>query len=309
MDPTLTRLRRLFQDKLAAKQDQVVVSPGLLGRVSDQLVEVASRPGYVYVRIGNSEAQGQVRNKRTPSTYNLPVYVGIDQITGEYEVLGIRQSQYIGAGYDQIPEIGPHHKTHEWPSLGDTTSDGSDATFIHWRQIRYLRVTVVSGFTVRVDRAPLYRDGVGWTWVTEQTLNLTSLKPTSGARYVLLYLDADAVFLYRAGTLIQPAADLAFSDIPAPLSGEMPLAAVLLSGSQTALVESRTRQDITDLRFPQTSQAQQAAFLEWLAWVESELDYDITRLLVEELPVQMTRAFAEVEAELDFALSKHVVEG
>ncbi len=309
MPITVGSLRERLAAMLDEKQPRQRAMAGLLGRVSDEQVEVTTRPGYVYVRMGNAETLGQVRNKRVPNTYNLPVYVGVDPVSREVEILGIRQGAYIKAGYDAIPEIEPHASTHQWPSVGDSSANGSDAVHIHWRQIRGLRVTIVSGFTVKAGGAPLYREGTGWTWIPEQNLDLTDLKPTTGAKYALVYLDADGVLQYREGTRVFPSTDIDISDCPSPTTDEIPLAAVMLTGAQSQIRETRDAQDIVDLRFPQTTLAQSIVTVGQLAAVESELDYDITRLLMDALPKAVTALQAEVEAELDYALTRHVVEG
>lgn len=259
IDAHVTRTE--FDTRLDGKQDVLAVMPALLGRVSDELVEVDGRPGYVWVRIGNEEALGQARNRRVPNYYNLAVLVGYDTTSEEFQVLSVSQSAYLGAGYGVIPELEPHYYTHQWPAIGDPVGNGSDTVYISWRQMMGLRIHVdlrddpPVPFRVFVGRAPLYRDGIGWLWVATQTMTLTdppSSIPVVGARYTLMYLDADAILRRRDGN-IKAVDDLGLDDVPDPLSGELPLAAIHLFVGQTTLQEDRDRQDIVDLRFPTTT--------------------------------------------------------
>lgn len=252
MPITIEELRRRRQGEQAGKQDVLQTWTALLGRVSDEAVQITSRPGWDYVRIGNDEALGQARNKRTPHTYNLAVYVGYDGISPDFQVLGIRQEAYVGAGETPVPEIEPHHGTHEFPPIGDANSSGSDTTYIHWRQIRSLRVSVSSGMIIEIEKAPLLIRGT-WTWVATQQLDLAPSVPAAGARYVLIYLNTTTGAIGGAdGVVVTPATDIVFGDCPIPEAGQFPVAAVLTYGGQTSIRDSRTAQDIVDLRF-QTS--------------------------------------------------------
>ncbi len=248
---TLDDLRRALQAQMDAKQDVLQSWPALLGRVSDGLVPVAGRAGYVHVRIGSDETAGQARNKRVPDTYDLAVYVGYDGISPEFQVLSIRQEDWVGAGYAPIPEVGPHGATHTWPTEADGAADGSDVTYVAWRQILSLRIgTTAVAFQVEVGRGPLFRVGTGlWEWIATQQLNLAGDQPAIGARWVLVYLDSAGVLQRRLGAIVAPSNALLFSDCPAPLGDEFPLAAVRLYAGQTGLTETRTEQDIVDLRF------------------------------------------------------------
>ena len=248
---TPATVRRRYLSELETKQDRFITMLGILGRVSDGTVVVSSRPGYVYVRIGHEERLGQARNKHVPNRYNLPVIVGWDGIDPEFQVLSIRQGDYLGAGFGEIPEVAPHHSTHEWPTDGDEYSDGSDAVYVHWRQIRGLRLKVVSAFTVQVERAPLYRSDLGRNvWVVEQSLDLGGDTPGAGARYVLVYLDANSDIQRRLGPVVSKAALDFEAHSPLPYWGEIPLAWVMLYSGQTAIREDQERQDVIDARWP-----------------------------------------------------------
>lgn len=247
---TLDELRRARRAQMDRKQDVLQSWPALLGRVSDETVDIASRPGYVYIRIGSDETHGQARNKKVRSVYDLAVFVGYDGISSEFQVLASRQEDWIAAGNDPIPEVGAHGETHTWPTRGDSDSDGSDVVYVDWRQILGLRIRATTGFTVEVDRAPLYRTATGqWEWIATQQLDLSGDQPVAGACWILVYLDESGVLQKRVGSTLVPSNSLAFTDCPAPGSDEFPLAAVRLYSTQTAITETRTDQDVVDLRF------------------------------------------------------------
>jgi hypothetical protein len=239
MPITVEDLRRRREEEQEGKQDVLQVWTALLGRASDQAVPITTRPGWNYVRIGNDETLGQARNKRVPHIYNLAVYVGYDGVSPDFQVLAIRQESYVGAGQTPIPEIEPHHTTHEWPSTGDTDSNGSDTVLVHWRQIRSLRVSRVSGMIIEIEKAPLLIMG-SWAWVATQQLDLASSVPTSGARYALIYLNTSTGGIERTdGEIVVPVANIVFEDCPVPERRQFPVAAALLYAGQTSIRESR----------------------------------------------------------------------
>ena len=246
IEETKREVERRFDDKL----DVPRVLPALMG---DGLgnVEVAGQPGYVYVRIGSDLTPGKAFNARVPNIEDYAVFVGYDaQLQPElFQVLGLRRA-YTGSGLNirVIPQVGPHHETHEW--MGN---DGSDVVYVHLRQWMPLRVRTVSAFTVQVDRGIVYRSG--WVEVSTQQLDLAAYQPRPGACYVLLYLDADGTLSATAGSTVTPAGDLDYSDIPEPTADEFPLAAVRLYGGQTAIQDNYSVRDIVDLRWPQVNSA------------------------------------------------------
>jgi len=268
--------QRAYQKTLDRKQDVIPAWPALMGDGAGT-VEVSTRSGWVYVRVGSDEILGQAFNNRVPNRDNLPVLVGYEPVQPDlYQVLSIREV-YAGAdsGHDVIPQVPSHHETHEW--MGD---DGCDLVYVHLRQWMPLRLRVVNGMTVQVDRGVMYRGG--WVEVSTQQMDLTGCRPTGGGRYVLMYLDADGILGARSGDVVVPASGIALTDIPEPGLSEFPLAAVMVYGGQTSVQDNYTYRNVMDLRWPQFSTTGQAV---------------------------VTKRLAEVEAELDFALSTHVVSG
>lgn len=276
--PNIKQVQRTVDSTLEQYEPKQPVYPALIGDGNGN-VEVSGRPGYVYVRVGNEKSLGQAFNGRVPNRNDLPVTVGYDRTAPDlFQVLTVRQV-YVQAGLPVVPEVPSHHETHEWPSVGDSDSDGSDVVFVDWRQVRNLRVSVDSGLTVLVESAPAYVNGA-WAFITEQSLNLSSYKPDSGARYVLVYLDDTGTIAARAGSVTTKAA-LDISDCPVPQSDELPLAGVALYSGQTTISDDRDRQDIIDLRWwPQVQEAS-TNNLQDIARVAGEMDLRLTRHIVE----------------------------
>ena len=253
MPRTHDELRRRYQRTLDKKQDVLYTVPAIMGAVIDgnETLEVPYRPGYIYIRIGDEEAVGQARC-RTARRYNLPCIVGYDGITEEFQVLRIRQESYVDAGNQPIPEVEPHHTTHEWPAIGDDTADGSDLVYIHARQVRGCRVSPSSfgAFTVECDEG-IFRTDNNWEWCNEQSIDLTAHRPAIGARWVLIYLDNTGTLSARAGDTMGFAA-IDVSEIPDTDKDEYALAAVLLWPAQASIQDDDERQDIVDLRWLQS---------------------------------------------------------
>ena len=244
----INELRRKRSAELSSKANVSAEVPGLMGRVSDGALRISSRPGYIYVRIGSDETLAQAY-WLGPVRYDQPVVCGFRGQSLVFRVLELRQDTYTMAGYQPIPEVDAHRATHEWPIVGDADYDGSDIIYPHWRQIRNLRVSLVSAFTVQVEQAPCLRSS-GYMWVTTQQVDLTASVPGSGARYVLIYLDKDGTIGTTNGSVVSKAS-IDFGDVPVPTSEQFALASVLLWQSQTALRDDAEQQDIVDLRFPQ----------------------------------------------------------
>jgi len=207
---------------------------------------VYTRPGYVYCVMPDG-AIAQAFNNRVPPVTGLRVWVGYEPRNKTlFRVLDFNYSYVTLGGFTggAGTALGPHHKTHESLNPGG----GNDVVFSQARQLMPLRVSPVSGFTVKVESSPA-AVGSGWAPSDTGTLDLTADRPTVGALYVLLYLDAAGVFSKRVGSNIGAFVSLAYTNIPHLLAGESALAAVALYAGQTAIRETSAAQDIVDLRF------------------------------------------------------------
>lgn len=246
----LNQARRKFKVKLIGKQDTATPIAALMGR-GDGTVSVPNQAGQVYIRVGNQENYGTAYNDRVPLTDNLPVFVGYDPVTDPdrrlFQVLTIRQSAYVDAGNPPIPQIGPHHTTHEF--------GGGDDVYLAWRRLMGLRVGRPALFVVTVDPGYIYR---GATWIAApvgaSTVDLAAQQAAlvgTQAQYVLISLDpTGAISVLPAGTIKASPALLLPGDIPTPPAGNIPLAAVKIYKTQTAIGDSPAAPEIIDLRFP-----------------------------------------------------------
>lgn len=239
--------RRRFKSRLDAKQDVSRPIPALMGNGAGT-IEVPNQPGYVYIRIGDGDL-GQAFNNRAPLADNLAIDVGYDPITDPdrriFQVLSVRMADYAGSGNTPYPNLPNHHEMHEF--------GGGDDTYISWRRLMGFRVGRPAGFVVTIDEGNIIRAGA-WLAILAQTLDLTASKPAlaTQARYVLITLDSAGVATSADGALVAVAA-LDISNCPIPAAGEIPLAAVRMYGTQTAIGDVPSAPDIIDLRFPQAA--------------------------------------------------------
>jgi hypothetical protein len=277
---TEKQTRRKVAEKFGQYQKILPSYPALLGNGRGTVI-VSGRPGFVYVRVGSDLVPGQALNQRVPNRNNLPVIVGYDPLQPElFQVLSIREvyldtDDVVTSGL--IPQIAPHHGTHEWSGWGD------DTVYVHLRQWLPLLVRPTSGLEVQIDQGVIYRDG--WIWVSSQTLDLSGYRPTaaSAALYVLVSLDETGVATATSGSETTKAA-LAITDCPAPNPNHVALAAVRMYTGQSSIIDYGADYDIVDLRYPQVDSARSEAAL-------------------------LARRLAVLEAEFDKLISHHLVEG
>jgi len=245
----LNQARRRFKVTLGQKQNTSDAIPGLLGR-GDGTVEVANQAGQVYIRVGNEESYGTAFNNRVPLSDNLPIFVGYDPITDPdrrlFQVLSIRQTAYVDAGNAPIPQVGPHHTTHEF--------GGGDDVYVEWRRIMGLRVGRPAAFVVEVDTGYICRAG---TWILApvgvDTVDLTAEQAAlvgTQAQLILISLDDTGAIEQTNGAIVASPAALTIANCPTPPAGNIPLAAVRIYATQTAIGDTPSAPDIIDLRYP-----------------------------------------------------------
>jgi hypothetical protein len=90
--------------------------------------------------------------------------------------------------------------------------------------------------------------GGEWVGVTGSLIDLSGASPTGGSRFVLLYADDDGLIEIATGN-IQNSFLLNFSDIPQPLPGTIPIAAVRLYPGQIRINDAPNMRDLVDLRW------------------------------------------------------------
>lgn len=149
-------------------------------------------------------------------------------------------------GYN--PNVGVHWINHMYL--------GVDPALINWRQISPLGVFPYSGLTVQIRAGYLPHTGAD-IFIPDQTLDLTSHVPGSGAIYALVSFDRDTgAATVTDGTINTGGfAALTFADIPDTPANCWRSCAVALYVGQTEIVETNNERDFFDVRWPEEQPA------------------------------------------------------
>ena len=249
-------VREAVQGSLERKLDVPKIFYGWLGN-ADDVVEVPNRINYVYVTM-NDGMVTQAYNVVVPNILNLPVICGYDQnqlSSGLLKVISVRNIPRQTASTVATPNtLVAHHKSHEW----NNANGGNDIVYTELRQFMPLRPSIVSPFSVYINRGVLNLGGA-WRYIQAQELNLQDYIPTtleyglSGSavqgRFALISLSASSGSAVVTSGSLKPITSIALTDIPATPAGHYPLCAVYLYYYQEEIVESRTKTDLIDLRY------------------------------------------------------------
>lgn len=214
------------------------------------IVAVPGRTNYVYVRL-TGRPLAQVYNNRVPNIPNTPVLVGYDPIEPNlFQVLTVQSGNQTQTRLITNNMVGAHHKTHEW--MGLDAAGGSDVVFVQSRQFMPLRVSPMNAtgtFAIGVYRGFYYGDDE-WMACSGGYLDMAPGIPATGARFMLIYLDSASGFPQAVTGTTKDYATLNIGDIPAPVPGTYPLAAIRMYEGQLGIYETRQYTDLVDLRFP-----------------------------------------------------------
>jgi len=194
-------------------------------------------PSIVYI----TTWQGQtisVLNKRVPNDWGRPVKVGYDK--AEPGVLQVLAARNVFGKEDLRPDVPEHASTHDY--------GGGDTDFVRASRFMYLLVLPYSGFTVQVfGGAVVMLDGT-IAIVQNQTLDLSSYQPATGALWALIEVDSDGSLSVTTGSTVAQKGALTVADIPT--TTQMAICAIKLYSSQTSIQRSPTGvNDFIDLRF------------------------------------------------------------
>lgn len=242
-------------------------------------IAVTGRPGYIWVKeFGQDGALMQVFNTSVQDRAGLPVLIGYEpKPPFRRMVIGMDWEIFaVITNFSGSPYLPNHHTTHEWPDL----NPAPDAVSVYARALVPLRTYAYSGMTIGVAPAVYVYNGV-MTRYSGGTLDLTSYIPanTDYHRQVLIYLNiVSNTAAALAGTEVPSVVAADYEDLPA---ASLPSAWVELTEGMTTVYEY----NITDAR----------AFLAG--------SYD----MAEEASVR--RQLAILDAEMDMAISRHIVEG
>ncbi len=268
-------------------------------------VDVIGRPGYAWVReYGQSGGISQVFNPTVQSAEGLAVLIGhTPKAPYRRIILDVNWEMIADSpDYPGDPYLPMHHETHEWAD----GLRGSDAVTIYGRSLSMLRTYYQAGLAVGVTPLRYEQDGEIAYFVGHETLDISGDQPAAGlARYIMIYLDTDTNTIQTVAgdtaidveTIIPPMPD-------APQYG-IPSAWVRLDGDATNIGDG----DIVDARLIINEiTGQMVPILASIAAAEEELDYDISRHIVEHA-LHLTGVLAFLEAEYDYNQSRHVVQG
>jgi len=210
--------------------------PAIMGNTTGDVLTGVD--GIIYV----TTWQGQtikVLNRRVPNEWGRNVKVGYD--VAEPGVLQVLSARNIFGKDDARPMVAEHAATHDY--------GGGDTDFVRASRLLYLGVLPYSGLTVQIfGGAILLADGTVFL-VENQTLDLTSYKPSGGALWVVIYVDTDGSIGVSTGSTASSGSALTAADIPS-LSTGLPLVAIKLYSTQTTIQRNPSGvDDFIDLRF------------------------------------------------------------
>lgn len=239
----MSKLFRDLKQQFQGYQHLPKLSPAMLGDDFGNIY-VPNKPNYLYVRI-NGFPLTEIYNTRVSPIYNLPVLVGYDPVEPDrYQVLCVRNAYPgIDFSFPEAKNTEAHHSSHEYGNQ----VNGSDVVFSQLRQLMPLRPTPFGDMQVQYYRNLVWI-GNDWRMITGSTIDYTPAIPATGAHFLLTYLNQSGEFESITGTL-KDVNSLTMADVPDPLEGTMPLAAIRIYAGQTGIVEARTSSDLLDLRW------------------------------------------------------------
>lgn len=237
------RVRHALNDLKRGREKKADQYSALLGIVSsgNQVVEVPSRPGYVWIRLRNSFAEvAQAWNDSVAPVYNLPVLVERDPAKPtRYRVVGRDVARFSNWGTNS-PYLGTHGFTHAF-GYG-----GGDVVWVDTQQITKFMVQPsgsVGGLNLTVNSGVYYHNSTFRFAGGTGTPSLAAYVPTDGtAKIVIVYLDKDTGnFALQPGTStfsnsITGTAQIVQYFPPITGSNHVPLAGVRLVSGTSSLV-------------------------------------------------------------------------
>jgi len=230
---TESRLRKTLKKTAAPQTGWLDVFPAVIGTASGTVQ--TGVPGIIYVRNFLNGQVLSVYNFVTPNTAGLQVEVGRKVETpGLWQVKGVREAYAQPAG----GVVGSASHTHADLFIGLN------------RFLPFLIFPVDgSGFDVKIigNVFPKHDGSLGY--VVNQTLDLSSYVPASGALYILLETNDDGTIQITEGAVVAAKELLVPSDIPALNPENHPSCAVRLYAGQAQLYrDPNSINDFVDLR-------------------------------------------------------------
>lgn len=167
-----------------------------------------------------------------------------------------RRAVVVGYAYDasrtlevlRFVDAYPHSRTATTPSHGESHTWGSyDPAWIRTEQILSCLAIPDTGFTIQFIGFVYYLNG--YHFINNQTVSFENYIPATGARWILVEADEDAVVTFLSGSLVGSRLSLTYEDIPTPTSGKYPLFAVKVYPGQTTFQKNKNSTDIIGLNY------------------------------------------------------------
>lgn len=202
---------------------------------ADGTVVNASYPNFIRVTLPNKE-EVEAWNDGIPSVAGMQVDLYTDP---DYPgLLRARQPTLSFAKNFPYVCINFHKDNHTWP--------GPDTVAVELRQFMPLHPSV-NGFVLTV-RAGWVESTDGLKFFASESVDLSSYKPASGARYVLVSIGDDGLLTITSGT-VKDLYSLVIGDIPERPLGHKRICAVRLHIGQAYIKDEKQNPDLLDLRF------------------------------------------------------------
>lgn len=234
------RVIAILRQVMDLKADDDIVQPGKVGLYDtsgNEVVNVSGRTDFVYVRLRGQDSEiVEAYNSKVGLHFDLPVIVQKDPRNPRYwSVVGFDAAKYQGWGFNYLPHHGDQHSF----SGGDTA--GRDIVFVFKRQLSQpllCRPQTTADMTVYIEADYFYWDGEFKYWPGGSSPDLTSYKPGSGIKWVLVYLagSTNTIGLLGGVEFSSSVSDaVKIANIPeVDMAFGIPLSAVLLfSGTST----------------------------------------------------------------------------
>ena len=161
-------------------------------------------------------------NGAVPNNPGQPVWVEMKdkklQVTGAWNIW----NNYI------VPQVGPHWHTHAWGAFGSDIIPIAGDQWTPW----IVQPATTTDYTINILRTPINTSS-GWVAGGTETHDMASHIPGSGARYVLLSVNASGAVVFTDGGTESTPSALTIADYPALPSGNRPLYLIMLYHGMT----------------------------------------------------------------------------
>jgi len=244
----------------------------------DGSVHVSNRPGYVWVKT-QDQAGGitAMFNPTVAARNGMPVLIGaMPKVPWRPMIRDVNWELLADlSAYDGDPYLPAHSSSHEWPDFGP----GSDVVQIYMRALVMLRVYPGTGLAVCIAPGRYTYTGESVRFPGQTDYDLSGSQPGANlARYTLIYLDKTTNTI--SNTDGATATDVFTITPPEPAYPSMAnvlLALVRIDDEQASFAEI----DIIDLRSFWDEGLSLRSINESIAILEAEYDFATTRHMIE----------------------------